>query len=51
MHHLGQPLGRGTGRSKKLAEGAAALNALESLQGKGNPPPGAMPEPAPTIPT
>lgn len=32
VHHLGHLLGRGTGRSKKLAEGAAALDALRARQ-------------------
>lgn len=33
VHHLGRLLGRGSGRSKKLAEGAAALDALQVIQG------------------
>lgn len=39
VHHLGRLLGRGSGRSKKLAEGAAALDALQVLQGSLNTPP------------
>ena len=33
VHHLGQLLGRGSGRSKKNAESAAALDALRYIQG------------------
>ncbi|MEI6342040.1 MAG: ribonuclease III [Verrucomicrobiota bacterium] len=38
VHHLGRLMGRGSGRSKKLAEGAAALDALQVLQGPMVPP-------------
>ncbi len=38
VHHLGRLMGRGSGRSKKLAEGAAALDALQVLQGPLVPP-------------
>lgn len=50
VHHLGVELGRGVGRSKKLAESAAALTALSRLRGPvavGLAPPLAEPGPAP----
>lgn len=46
VHHVGRLLGRGSGRSKKLAEGAAALDALQVLQGNaGQPGPTSDPDP------
>jgi ribonuclease-3 len=50
VHHLGRLMGRGSGRSKKLAEGAAALDALEVLQGSLNPPSQAAATSGPTPP-
>jgi ribonuclease III len=41
VHHGGEELGRGKGKSKKAAESAAALAALENLK---NPPPEAPPD-------
>ncbi|MFO1460978.1 MAG: ribonuclease III [Verrucomicrobiota bacterium] len=38
VYHLGVELGRGMGRSKKLAESAAALTALAKLRGPGEVP-------------
>ncbi len=53
VHHLGRLLGTGSGRSKKLAEGAAALHALHALplagSGADAAPVHASPAPANTI--
>jgi ribonuclease-3 len=38
VHHHGEELGRGFGRSKKLAESSAALAALQRLRSAGAPP-------------
>ena len=38
VHHAGEELGRGTGRSKKLAESAAAAAALQRVRERGQNP-------------
>lgn len=47
VHHLGVELGRGVGRSKKLAESAAAVAALQRVRGAGYHP-AAPPGPTPS---